>query len=37
MASGLNISHGKMSDFISFPMFGFILVEKLRNSDFEGH
>ena len=30
--------HGKMSDFVSLPLFGFILVIKLRNSDFdEGH
>ena len=26
--------HGKMSDFVSFPLFGFILVIKLRNSNF---
>ena len=26
-----------MSDFVSFPLFGFILVIKLRNFDFEGH
>ena len=35
--SDLNISHGKMSDFVSFPLFGFTLVIKLRNFDFEGH
>ena len=29
--------HGKMSDFTSFPLFGFRLVIKLRNFDFEGH
>ena len=31
------VSHGKMSDFISFPLFRFILVMNLRNFDFEGH
>ena len=29
--------HGKMSDFVSFPLFGFTLVKKLRNDDFESH
>ena len=29
--------HGKMSDFVSFPLFGFTLVKKLRNVDFESH
>ena len=33
----LNISHGKMSNFVSFPWFGFTLVIKLRNFDFKGH
>ena len=33
--SDLNISYGKMSDFVSFPLFGFILVIKLRNFGFE--
>ena len=37
MVSDLNIPHGKMSDFVSFPWFGFTLVIKLRNSDFESH
>ena len=41
MVSNLNMSHRKMSDFVSFPLFGFIgvflLVIKLRNFDFEGH
>ena len=37
MMSDLNISHGKMSDFVSFPFFGFTLVIKLRNFDFECH
>ena len=32
MLSDLNISHGKMTDFVSFPLLGFTLVIKLRNS-----
>ena len=35
--SDLNMSHGKMSDFVSFPLFGFILVLPLRNFDYGGH
>ena len=35
--SDLNMSHGKMSDFVSFPLFGFTLVIKLTNFDFESH
>ena len=35
--SDLNMSHGKMSDFVLFPLFGFTLVIKLTNSDFESH
>ena len=35
--SDLNISHGKKSDFDSFLLFGFILVIKLENFDFESH
>ena len=35
--NSLNMSHGKTSDFVSFPLFGFILVMKLRNFDFESH
>ena len=31
------MSHGKMSDLVSFPLFGFTLVIKLRNFDFESH
>ena len=31
MVSDLNMSLGKMSDFVSFPMCGFTLVMKLRN------
>ena len=26
MVSGLNMPHGKMSDFVSFPMFGLALI-----------
>ena len=35
MMSDLNISHGKMPDFVSCPLLGFNLVMKLRNFDFE--
>ena len=35
MMSDLNISHGKMSEFISFPLFPFTLVIKLQNFDLE--
>ena len=35
IASGWNISHWKMSDFVSFSLFGITLVIKLRNFDFE--
>ena len=35
--SDLNMSYGKMLDFVSFPLFGFTVVSKLRNFDFEGH
>ena len=31
MVSDLNMPHGKISEFISFPWFGFTLVIKLRN------
>ena len=37
MVSDLNMSHGKMSDFVSFPLHGFTLVIKLGNFDFKGH
>ena len=37
MMSDMNMSHGKMSDFVSFPLLGFILVIKPRNFDFKGH
>ena len=33
----LDMSLGKISDFVSFLLFGFTLVIKLRNIDFEGH
>ena len=29
------MSHGKMLDFVAFPLFGFTLVIKLRNFDFQ--
>ena len=37
MMSDLNMSHGKMSDFISVSLFGFTLVMKLRNINFQRH
>ena len=37
MVSDLNMSHGKRSDFVSFPLFWMTLVTKLRNCDFESH
>ena len=37
MVSDLNKSHGKMSDFVSFSLFGLTLVIKLTNFDFESH
>ena len=40
MVPDFNMSHGfpwNMSDFVSFPLFGFTLVIKLRNFDFKGH
>ena len=37
MILDLIMSHGKLSDFVSFPLFRFILTMKLRNLDFEGH
>ena len=37
MVSDLNMSHGKMSNFVSFPLFGFAFVRKLRNFDVKGH
>ena len=37
MTSDLNKSHEEMSDSASFSLFGFDLVIKLRNFDFESH
>ena len=37
MASDLNMSREKMPVFVLFPLFGFNLVIKLTNFDFEGH
>ena len=37
MASDLNISHGEMPGFHSFSLFGFTLVIKLGNFDFESN
>ena len=37
MVSDLDVSLKKMSDFVSLPLFGFTLVIKLRNFDFDGH
>ena len=37
MMSDLNMNHEKMSDFILLSLFGFSLVIKLRNFDFESH
>ena len=31
------MSHRKMSAFVSFPLFGFNIVMKLGNFDFESH
>ena len=35
--SDLNMCHGKMTYFVSFPLFGFTVVIKLRKFDLEGH
>ena len=37
MKSDLNISHGKLCNFVPFSFFGFTLIIKLRNFDFESH
>ena len=37
MMSDLIMSHGKMSDIVSFPLFEFTLVIKQRHFDFESH
>ena len=31
------ISHEKLSDFVSFPLFGFTSAIKLRSYNFESH
>ena len=31
------MSYGKMSDFVSFPLFGFTLVIKLEALDFDSY
>ena len=35
MTSDLNMSSGKMTDPVSYPLFGFSSIKKLRNFDFE--
>ena len=39
MVSDVNMSHGKIFDLVSFSLFGFTLVIKLRNFevDFQSH
>ena len=37
MMSDLNMSKGKMPNFVSFPLLGFTVVIKLRIFDFESH
>ena len=37
MMSDLNMSHEKMSNFVSFPLLGFTVVIKLKKIDFESH
>ena len=37
MVSDLNMPCGKMSDFVSFPLFGFTLVIKLGSFNFKSH
>ena len=37
MMSDLNMFQENMSDFFSYPLFGFTLVIKLRNFNFESH
>ena len=36
MVPDLNMFYGNMSDFVSFPSFGFTFIIKLRNFDFKG-
>ena len=33
----LNMSHGEMSNFVSFSLFEFTLVTKIRNFDSKSH
>ena len=35
--SDLNMYRGKMPDFVSFALFGFTLIMKLKDFDFESH
>ena len=35
--SDFNLLHGKTLDFVSFQLFGFTSVIKLRNFDFKSH
>ena len=37
MMSDLNMSHGKMSDFVSFLLLRFTVVINPRNFDFKSH
>ena len=37
MTSDLNMSHAKMSDFVSFLLFDYTSAIKLRNFDIESH
>ena len=37
MISDLNMSHEKMFGFVQFPLFGFTVIIKLRNFNFESH
>ena len=37
MISNLNMSHEKNTDFVSFPLFGFTVVIKLRNFGLKSH
>ena len=35
--SDLNMAHGEMSEFVSFPLLGFTFIIKMRNFGFEDH
>ena len=37
MMSDLNISHKRLSDFVSFSLFGFTSVTKLKDFDSRSH